>query len=326
MIFLRVAVAADAPTGRPFAVRVGAKGLATSARSAGGVREVGAAARFAADGRLTTRVAGNTLVGAPASGAPCAGTRGRVADTADTAAMVLPIDRDDDPSTRTSSCATLDLPAEGEVLWAGLYWSGFGRGVVPSGDVRVRPPGARSYTTLHATEVARHVLPEGAGYQAFADVTSLVRTAGSGRWWVADAVARRGSLGHAGWSLVTVVTDPRQPYGRTVVLDTAAVVGKDKALSIPLDGLAPVAAPARIDLILWNGEGGRDGYAVVRDRSLPGEPGRLPGKEHGRVTGRTPGAVDTLHALLGRRPVLHLTTKREGLHFGVAVVTTYSWS
>ncbi|MBD3143383.1 sigma factor [Microbispora bryophytorum] len=320
-IFLKVAVAADAPTGRAFTVRVRSGRLETTAESTGGVRASGAAARFAADGRLLARVVGNALVGSAAPAAPC----GAAAGGRDSGVSV-PIDLDRDPSTPTSSCADLGLPAGGKVLWAGLYWSGGGRGTVPPEDIRVRAPGMPGYTTLRAAEVARRNLTNGSGYQAFTDVTSLVRTAGGGRWWVAGAPARAGTVRHAAWGLVVMVEDERQPYTRAVVLDAAAVIGSgEKALRLPLDGLAPGGAPARIDLMVWNGAGVRAGVVAMSDRARgdredPSREGVLGQGDAGGV------AVDTLHALLGSHPALQLATRRDPVFFGVAVVSARTWS
>ncbi|GIH62358.1 sigma factor [Microbispora siamensis] len=320
-IFLKVAVAADAPAGRPFTVRVRSGRLETTAESSVGVRASGAAARFAADGRLAARVVGNALVSSAAPAAPCGAAAG---DRERDSGVSVPVDLDRDPSTRTSSCADLDLPAGGQVLWAGLYWSGGGRGAVPAEDIRVRAPGMPGYTTLHAAEVARRNLPTGSGYQAFADVTSLVRTAGGGRWWVAGAPARTGTVRHAAWGLVVMAEDARQPYTRAVVLDAAAVVGsEDRALRLPLDGLAPGGAPARIDLMVWNGEGVRAGVITMNDRGGREDRSRADVLGQGDAGGV---AVDTLHALLGPHPALQLATRRDPVFFGVAVVSARTWS
>ncbi|GAA4198105.1 RNA polymerase sigma factor [Microbispora amethystogenes] len=322
-LFLKVAVAADAPTGRAFTVRVRSGRTEATARSTAGVRGSGVAARFAADGRLVTRVVGNALVSTAAPPVPC----GAVASAAPGggAGVSVPVDLDADDSTPTSSCADLALPRAGRVLWAGLYWSADGRRAHPTGDVRVRAPGSPAYVTVRAAEIARRNLPTGPGYQAFADVTSLVRAAGGGRWWVAGAApARTGTVRHAAWGLVVLAVDERQPYTRVVVLDAAAVVGvEEEALRIPLDGLAPGGAPARIDLMVWNAEGVRAGIATDRGRGR-GEDRRDAGVLAADTTGGV--AVDSLHTLLGRRPTLRLATRREPAFFGVAVVSARTWS
>jgi hypothetical protein len=322
-IFLRVAVAPDAPVGAGPGVSVRSGGTRTGATSGVGVLSSGVAARFAADGRVTSRVIGNTLV---SSARPPTACSEGVSLPAGLTGVAIPVDLDHSASTSSSSCARLDLPAGGRVMWAGLYWAAGGSDVVPAGSIRVRPPGARDYTTVRATEVARRDLPTGSGYQAFADVTSLVRAAGAGRWWAADPAAVSGAVRHAGWSLVVMATDERQPYTRAVVLDTAAVVGgKNGSLRIPLDGLAPVAAPATIDLVVWNGEGAKGGVVTLSDRTGQGARERY-GSTLGGSAGGAAVAVDTVHALLGPHPVLKLATRKNSLFFGVAVVSTRTWS
>ncbi|MBP2708466.1 hypothetical protein JOL79_32270 [Microbispora sp. RL4-1S] len=347
-IFLRVAVAPDAPVGRGPGLSVRAGGARVAATSSNGVRSSGVAARFAADGRVITKVVGNTLVGSAPSPPACAdGTRPLLPATG----VPVPVDLDQEASTRSSSCARLDLPPGSRVLWAGLYWAAGGRGVRPASSIRLRAPGAREYSRVRAAEVTGRDLSEGSAYQAFADVTSAVRAAGRGRWWVADAGRWAGAVRHAGWSLVVVAADERQPYTRVVVLDTAAVVsGAKGALRVPLDGLAPVATPARIDLVVWNGEGVRGGVVTLGERSRNGPPGRRHAGEPGAgqsgdgdsgglgstggsgglgSAGVSPGAavaVDTIHALLGPRPVLQLKAGRDTVFFGVAAVSARGWS
>ncbi|ETK34700.1 sigma factor [Microbispora sp. ATCC PTA-5024] len=323
-IFLRVAVAADAPIGRGPGVAVRSEGVRAAATAVTGVRASGAAARFAADGRVVTRVVGNTLVSAAVPPSGCApGDAGPAEDVG----VAIPVDLDDDDTTESSSCARLDLPAGGRVLWAGLYWAAGGHDVDPGGEIRLRPPGAAEYGVVRAAEIARRDLPDGSGYQAFADVTSLVRAAGSGSWWAADPTTLDGAVRHAGWSLVVMATDERQPYTRAVVLDAAAVVDESGgSLRIPLDGLAPVSAPARIDLVVWNGQGVKGGVVTLSDRSRPGGGERRRGGALDLTAGGTAVAVDTIHALLGPHPVLRLTTRRNSLFFGVAVVSARTWS
>ncbi|GAA4589967.1 hypothetical protein GCM10023194_45590 [Planotetraspora phitsanulokensis] len=314
-VFLRVSVAAHAPMGGGLALRVRSGGQVVSARSTTGVRASGATARFAADGRVTTRAVGNTLLSSAPVGTTCEMRPARPVARR----LVVPVDLDTDPTTRSSSCARLDLPAGGQVLWAGLYWSATGRGAAPVSSVRVRPPGAASYTWVHATEVAGSDLPIRHGYQAFTDVTSMVQGAGGGRWWVADPSMRWGASQRAGWSLVVMVSDESRPYSRAAVLDTAAVVGRGGGpLTVPLAGLAPAAVPARIDVVVWKPDGAEDGSMTLADRASP-TGGGAAGEMRGVV-------VETLHTVLGRRAVLRLKARENSLLFGVVAVSARSWS
>lgn len=334
-LFLRVNVAADAPTRGGLGASVRSGPVKTVARSGSDVREAGPVARFAVTGRVITRTIGNALLGPAGDRPECAsgkssepggsggtseagGSGEPLGGTGDPGATV-PLDLDRDSTTRASSCAHLDLPAGSRVLWAGLYWSAVGEetGRSFSGrKVRVRPPGAERYRTVRAAEVTHR--DRRPGYQAFADVTAMVRGSGGGRWWVADAPMGPGTARQAGWSLIVVAEDRRQPYGTAAVLDAAADGGE--TMTIPLDGLASGGAPARVDVVLWNAAPGGGGVVTMNDR-VRRDAGRRGGK-----TGASTMAADTFRTLLGRRPVLRLTSGRDGLLFGVAAVTTHTWS
>src|SRR5690606_36366542 len=56
-------------------------------------------------------------------------------------------DVDGDPSTFNSSSATLNMPANSTVLFAGLYWSGRGGNAAQRGSVRFATP-ANGYTAI----------------------------------------------------------------------------------------------------------------------------------------------------------------------------------
>ncbi|WP_187281583.1 zf-HC2 domain-containing protein [Nonomuraea sp. C10] len=262
-VFLRVRVARDAPEGEGPRLRVEAGALRLSARAPVGVREGGAPARFAADGRVTVRAVGNGLLTCPDKGQGCAERpRGEHRD-----GDLEPLDLDRFRKTKASSAARLDLPQGGRILWAGLYWSATAEG---AGPIKLKPPGRGRYVTVRPSRVAWQKLPHGPAYQAYADVTGLAASAAkNGEWWAADPPM--GTRGHAGWSLVVVTTDPAAPYGNAVVLDDARIVGGDSpALRLPLGGLEPAGAPARVELVAWAGDAGLRG-----DRASP---------SNGRVT------------------------------------------
>jgi hypothetical protein len=285
-LFLRVQVAPDAPAGAGPAVRVKAGGLSVTARSTAEVRASGASARFAADGRLVTRAIGNTLLTCPKKTPGCAAAATRTPGRRDNDLWhMVALDHDGDPATANSSSARLALPRGSRLVWAGLYWSATGD---TDRRIKLRGPGAGAYTTVRSTEVTRRKLPIGPGYQAFADVTRLVRGHAQGRWWVADARLRAGISRHAGWSLVVVAADPHQPYGQAAVLDTATVVSGAKgtgakgtgakgaagkgaggpgpggtSLDVVLGGLSASAAPARLDLVTWDGDADLKGDMVT---------------------------------------------------------------
>ncbi|WP_327088262.1 hypothetical protein OIE66_39050 [Nonomuraea sp. NBC_01738] len=173
----------------------------------------------------------------------------------------------------------------------------------------------------------------GPAYQAFADVTALVSNSGKkGMWWAADAPMRQGISQHAGWSLVVIATDPAQPYSQAVVLDTATRVGgeDDEAarVDVPLGGLVPAAAPARLDLVTWEGDADLRGDRVSLggEALVPAGGDRSAGNPFDSsangASGLTFGVdVDTFSAELGDRPRLSLSTRKDVVLFGVAAVS-----
>ncbi|MGI5268393.1 zf-HC2 domain-containing protein [Nonomuraea sp. CA-218870] len=319
--FLRVQVARDAPVGAGPRLRVEAGALRLSGRASAGVRESGAPARFAADGKVTVRAVGNALLTCPVRRRGCTEPERRDGGRS----PARPLDADRSPRTDASSAARLSLPEGGSVLWAGLYWSATAE---RAGPIRLRPPGRGRYVTVRPSRVTWRKLPHGPAYQAVADVTGLVAGAAkSGAWWAADPPL--GGRGHAGWSLVVVTTDPAAPYGNALVVDAARVVGGGApVLRVPLDGLEPAGAPARVELVAWAGDGG-----VRGDRVSLGSGPLAPqggGRDAGDVfdgsangaSGVTSGVdVDTFSAFLRARPRLTIMGGGDVALFGVAAVS-----
>jgi hypothetical protein len=148
-------------------------------------------ARFAADGRVRTVETGNALLSCDDRNHRCRRTLARKGRPRDNDFWAMrQIDRDREPATDASSAARLAVPSGARVLWAGLYWSGTvdarGRDAEPL-DVKemtakLRPPRKGRYQTISANEITYARMPGGRAYQAFADVTSLVRENGGGIW------------------------------------------------------------------------------------------------------------------------------------------------
>ena len=380
--YLHVTVGADAPLGAVPRVALRSTGARrTTARAVSGIRGGGLPARFATDGNVRTLQIGNALLSCDPHEPGCTAARARKGTRRDDDLWyMLPLDLDDDPSTRMSSSALLPLPGTttpspspvpdsprttasstggtdgaevgrdsdgakgvkvgsgsdgtggggGQVLWAGLYWSGVDEGVAAP-TVKLRGPGAAVYSTVQPKEVDRVRLPSYSVYQAYADVTAQVRQYGGGQWWAADVPTRMGPGAYAGWSLVVVVRDPSAPLQQVMVLDGShAVQPEAAAWGIPVDGLLAAAAPARIGLVGWEGDadlpGDRllvDGKALtplggdrdsgnVMDSSAAGAVGP-------RLTFGT--NVDEFATVLGARQTLSLTTKEDAYLVGVVTVT-----
>ncbi|MEU5859839.1 sigma-70 family RNA polymerase sigma factor [Nonomuraea sp. NPDC047529] len=327
-LFLRVLVSEQAPEGAGPAVRVDADGLHVKARAEQGVRTAGASARFATEGRVAVRAIGNTLLTCPEEHDGCAEARRRQGDQRDNDLWPMTaLDQDASPATTASSAARLTLPKDGRVVWAGLYWSASG---AAAGPVKVRAPGRRTYVSVRPDHVTTLDMPLGPAYQAFADVTALAGQARpSGLWWAADPPMAEGASSHAGWSLVVIVSGPRQPYSQAVVLDTATVIGGPvRKVRMPLGGLSPAAAPARAELVTWEGDAdlGGDKVSLGTGAITPAGGDRdranvFDGSSNG-ATGMTFGVdVDTVDAELGRDPGLTIVADRDVVLFGVAALS-----
>ncbi|WP_306366565.1 sigma-70 family RNA polymerase sigma factor [Nocardiopsis sp. CC223A] len=197
---------------------------------------------------------------------PCAQARERRGDARDNDNWVMaPRDDDWNPTTTSSSSAVWSLPEGARVRWAGLYFSAAGSH--DSHTARIKGPAEDVYHTVTATDVRSAELPGFPAYQAFADVTDIVRAQGGGQWWVGDVPALEGRALYAGWSLVVVLEDPSiGAYNQAMVLDeTGAVFHDASGLRFPVSGLLPASVSAQVDVVAWEGDADLGGDRVVVD-------------------------------------------------------------
>ena len=131
-------------------------------------------------------------------------------------------DVDADATTINSSNNTFTIPVGATVAWAGLYWGGVYSssfsgitnppGTVNIDQVKFMEPGASGYTTLNA-QVRNIETASASGWNSFmsyVDVTSIVQSAGSGVYHVADIALVTGSAytgPFGGWNMVIVYED-----------------------------------------------------------------------------------------------------------------------
>ena len=201
------------------------------------------------------------------------------------------LDADSDPATFQSSSATLTLPAGGRVLFAGLYWTGIQKkgevikgangfvGVPQNppnaaaiGTVKLKAPGAAAYATITASQVDTAPIAVASGFGAFADVTAVVASSGSGSYTVADIQTGTGGNTAAGWSLVVAYADADEPLRNLSVFDGLRVVTGQQTVSIPLAGFkTPSSGPVRtaIGVVAAEGDAGATGdYLTLNDTVL----------------------------------------------------------
>jgi uncharacterized repeat protein (TIGR01451 family) len=196
------------------------------------------------------------------------------------------IDQDGDPATTLdSSSSTLSLPPSATVLFAGLYFGAVtsaGTGgssaacvqpptpptpTTPScGTVKLKVPGASSYTTLTASVLDVSSSSADGRYQGFVDVTDRVKAAGNGTYWVGDVREATGKDRYGGWALVVAYRDPTQPLRNLTVFDgLQSVVQGTAGVTIPLAGfLTPPAGQVQTTLgvVAYEGDRGLTGDSL----------------------------------------------------------------
>ncbi len=198
------------------------------------------------------------------------------------------IDIDGDAATFNSSGATLTLPTCHSILYAALYW-GAGitinqgsNGALPLrstgwNNVLVKAPG-RAYQSVTATTIdtMKSVFH---GYQAFADITQLVRDAGAGMYTIAnvkcDTVNASGTAlvnAFGGWTLMVIYADPSQPLRNFTIFDGLSIIGNSSGINsrdIKIKGFkSPPSGniSATLGMVVYDGDRGeKDGFFVKRN-------------------------------------------------------------
>jgi uncharacterized repeat protein (TIGR01451 family) len=182
------------------------------------------------------------------------------------------VDTDNDPSTFNSSQATLTLPSDATVLFAGLYWGAVSSSAART-TVKLSTPTSGGYLDVTGTEIGNtsginpQPNPPGNNYEAFADVTQQVTAGGSGSYGVANVQAQLGSNVYAGWALVVVYQSPSQPSRNLTVFDGYAFIKNgDPAVNIPINGfLTPPSGPvdAKVGVVAYEGDLGITGDSLL---------------------------------------------------------------
>jgi len=159
-------------------------------------------------------------------------------------------DYDADSSTFSSSYAYLDIPSDGEVQAAYLYWTGMKQGAttinptitavtptssyIGSGDIyrtgvagtddyktiKLKCPGMTSYTDVTATQTYQDSVSMGNTYICVGDVTDIVKGKSAGKYWAANirTYPADGAGGSSsGWTMVVVYKSSTSST-RTLVL------------------------------------------------------------------------------------------------------------
>ncbi|MAL23291.1 SprB repeat-containing protein, partial [Xanthomarina sp.] len=147
------------------------------------------------------------------------------------------VDVDGDPSTSNSSSSTLTFSTENganpncsNIIYAGLYWTGRGGSNITElqqRTIKFKGPG-QSYQTLVADAGDIRYPGDSRMFAAYKEVTSEVRSAGLGEYFVADIALTEGDGGstgyYGGWGMVVVYENSKMNWRDVTVFDGYAYV------------------------------------------------------------------------------------------------------
>ena len=191
------------------------------------------------------------------TGAGCAAVQDGTSSGHDSYFDMTYVDIDSDDGTFNSSSATVTIPDEATVLYAGLSWAGrtsagsltvddhaYLQGAeAPApesiGFASFKVPGDVDYSPVRSatTDVI------GPNYQAYIDVTNQVARAGSGVYTVADVQAGTGGNSYAGWSLTIAYSLETLPARHLEVFTGYGAVSDDAPRDFTVSG-SPHPRPA----------------------------------------------------------------------------------
>lgn len=182
-----------------------------------------------------------------------------------------------------SSMARLDMQTGDTILWARLYWSA--RMINPTATaktnaqtIKFRTPASSAYQTISAESFDYFPLDDPYDYGASADVTSLVKAAGSGQYYGANIQADTGTNKFGSWMLLVVVQNNNRPFNNLSVYDGFQVVFDDdpsypSQVSVVASGfLTPKSGTVTSNLLVYTGEsesGIYDGATITNALGVP---------------------------------------------------------
>lgn len=191
----------------------------------------------------------------------------------------------DNNGTFNSSTADLNLPTCSQVLFAGLYWgadqgtSGTDSSWITAGynTIKLKIPGAASYTTLTSTQTNNHSaayspgLPH-TGYLCFKDITSIINTLNAnGTYTAANVLGPVGITNSCGgWTIVIAYANSTLQPRNLTVFDGSVIINQgDPAVDVNISGfLTPPAGPVSCELgaVVYDGDrGSTDSFAFKQN-------------------------------------------------------------
>lgn len=169
------------------------------------------------------------------------------------------LDLDGIAGTTNSSAAKLSIPAGSTIEYARLYWSARrSTNSTARTQISFRPAGAGSYSTITADTTDVSSVLDTTNYQSSANVTTQVKAAGNGTYWVANIHAvTGGTVDYAAWALVVVYSNPVQPFRNLTIFDGLKSV-QNSSTNFDITGfLTPFNGPVVTRLGVLGYEGDR---------------------------------------------------------------------
>jgi uncharacterized repeat protein (TIGR01451 family) len=220
------------------------------------------------------------------------------------------IDVDSDATTFNSTTSDLSIPAGSTVLFAGLYWGSIEPATpcAACSQVLLKTPTSFGYTVVNASVFDTALNGVLVGYQAYADVTSLVSAGGSGTYTLANLQQEVGATANgdqSGWTLVVVYGNSSLPLRNLTVFDGFIFVAGGTTVNIPVSGfLTPLSGPVttRLGVVTYDGDLGTAGDTFslngtnLSDAANPANNfyNSTVSEFGNNVTTRNPSYVDTL--------------------------------
>ncbi len=263
--------------------------LAAPATADGTTRAFTPAFTANATGDITIR--GNTLETCVAGAVAVAGAASTCAQAQDGSSQqnnnyfMTYVDADGTSGGNTtfdSSSATVTVPPGATVLYAGLSWGAVTSAGATAGysaltgvaapnsalktSALFQAPGAVGYSPVTSTTTDVFT----SNYQAFADVTSTVKAAGSGVYTVANVQAGTGGGNYAGWSLAVAYSVSTMPMRNLVIFTGYNLVQSNtppvtSPLDIPVSGFTTPATGAvktTVGVVAYEGDKGSTGDSM----------------------------------------------------------------
>lgn len=226
----------------------------------------------AANSAITCRTESEFTVVTAADAAACVAARDSATASNDQFDMFY-TDLDKDPNTYNSTRDEVRVPAGATVSYARLYWGGNLRvgEQKPSRDngrVLVAEPGGSYKEVLSDTLIGHRTAGGADAYQASADITPLVRAAGSGLYTVAQinvAMGRTAAGAWGGWTMVVAYERADDPLRHLAIWDGfEALDATNKELSVGLGKLrTPAGGAGVLGVVSYDGDPRTTGDSVT---------------------------------------------------------------